>query len=87
MEDKVHESNRIRIKRRLAIDEYLLEKEIPPERDNERNQQPGRGKEAVGTETEFHEKLPGGWGMMADDIAAGLLTAILLILLNLFILP
>lgn len=33
------------------------------------------------------EDLPGGWGMMADDIAAGLLSAMLLLLLNLFILP
>lgn len=31
------------------------------------------------------EDLPGGWGMMADDIAAGLLTAVILFLLNLFI--
>lgn len=32
------------------------------------------------------ENLPGGWGMMADDIAAGILTAILLIALNSIIL-
>lgn len=33
------------------------------------------------------ENLPGGWGMMADDIAAGLLTAMIMILINLFTLP
>ena len=32
------------------------------------------------------ENLPGGWGMMADDIAAGLLSAMILLLLNLVVL-
>ena len=33
------------------------------------------------------EKLPGGVGMMADDVLAGIYSAILLILFNLWVLP
>ncbi len=30
------------------------------------------------------EKLPGGWGMMADDIVAGIYGAIIILLINVF---